>query len=45
MNECGMTIDIMTLFPDMIDSVMRASVIGKAQMRGLVRIQATNIRE
>lgn len=45
MNDCGMTIDIMTLFPDMIDSVMQASVIGKAQKRGLIQIRATNIRD
>ncbi len=45
MNDCGMTIDIMTLFPDMIDTVMRTSVIGKAQMRGLIQIRATNIRD
>ncbi len=45
MNDCNMTIDIMTLFPDMIDSVMRTSVIGKAQMRGLIRIQPVNIRD
>lgn len=45
MSKCGMTIDIMTLFPDMIDTVMQMSVIGKAQMRGLIKIQATNIRD
>lgn len=45
MNNCGMTIDIMTLFPGMIDSVMQASVIGKAQLRGLIQIRATNIRD
>ena len=45
MNDCGMTIDIMTLFPDMIDSVMQTSVIGKAQKRGLIQIRATNIRD
>ncbi len=40
-----MTIDIMTLFPDMIRAVMEASVIGKAQAKGLIEIRATNIRD
>lgn len=40
-----MTIDIMTLFPDMIDAVMQESIIGRAQARGLVSIRAVNIRE
>ena len=45
MNEPGMTIDIMTLFPDMIRTVMETSVIGKAQAKGLIEIRATNIRD
>lgn len=45
MSECGMTIDIMTLFPDMIRTVMETSVIGKAQAKGLISIRATNIRD
>ena len=40
-----MRIDIMTLFPDMIDAVMRESIIGRAQDRGLVTVKATNIRD
>jgi len=40
-----MTIDIMTLFPDMINAVMRESIIGRAQARGLVTIRAVNIRD
>ena len=40
-----MRIDIMTLFPDMIDAVMRESIIGRAQDKGLVTVKATNIRD
>lgn len=40
-----MRIDIMTLFPDLIDGVMRESIIGRAQARGLVEIRAANIRD
>ena len=40
-----MRIDIMTLFPDLIDGVMRESIIGRAQAKGLVEIRATNIRD
>ena len=40
-----MRIDIMTLFPGLIDAVMQESIIGRAQARGLITIQATNIRD
>ena len=40
-----MKIDIMTLFPEMIDAVMRESIIGRAQDKGLVEVKATNIRD
>ena len=40
-----MKIDIMTLFPDLIDGVMRESIIGRAQEKGLIEIRATNIRD
>jgi tRNA (guanine37-N1)-methyltransferase len=45
MSEIGMKIDIMTLFPDMINSVMGASVIGKAAAKGLISINPVNIRD
>ena len=35
----------MTLFPEMIDGVMRESVIGRALARGLITIQTYNIRD
>ena len=40
-----MKIDIMTLFPEMIDAVMGCSIIGRAMLRGLVEIRSTNIRD
>ena len=40
-----MRIDILTLFPALIDSVMGESVIGRAQARGLIEVHAYNIRD
>jgi len=40
-----MQIDIMTLFPEMVRTVMQESIIGRAQQKGLVRITAVNIRD
>lgn len=40
-----MRIDIMTLFPEMIDAVMKQSIIGRGQDKGLISINAVNIRD
>lgn len=40
-----MRIDIMTLFPDAVDAMMSASIIGRAQERGFVTIRTHQIRE
>lgn len=40
-----MRIDIMTLFPSLIEGVMQESIIGRAQDKGLIEIRATNIRD
>lgn len=40
-----MKINILTLFPELIDCVMQQSVIGRAQAAGLVSIQPVNIRD
>lgn len=40
-----MTIDILTLFPELIDGVMQQSIIGRAQSAGLVSIRPVNIRD
>lgn len=40
-----MKIDILTLFPDMVQSVLNTSIIGRAQSNGLLEINIINIRE
>ncbi len=40
-----MRFDIMTLFPDMIDSICSQSIIGRAQNAGLIKIISHNIRD
>ncbi len=40
-----MRIDIMTLFPEMCETVMSESIIGRAQKAGKVEIVCTNIRD
>lgn len=39
-----MKIDIMTLFPDMCNSVLSESIIGRASKAGLIEIKCTDIR-
>ncbi len=40
-----MRFDIMTLFPDVVDTVLGSSIIGRAQGNGLVEIHTHNIRD
>ncbi len=40
-----MRIDIMTLFPEMCESVLSASVLGRARENGFVEIKCHNIRD
>ena len=40
-----MRFDIMTLFPDMVKAVLEASVIGRAKEKGIVEIEAHDIRD
>lgn len=40
-----MRIDIMTLFPDTVGDMMNESILGRAQERGIIRINAWQIRE
>lgn len=39
-----MTIDILTIFPEMFESVLGASILGRAREKGLLTIEATDIR-
>ena len=40
-----MRIDIMTLFPDTVGDMMNESILGRAQERGHIRIEAHQIRD
>ena len=40
-----MRIDIMTLFPDTVGDMMNESILGRAQERELIRIEAHQIRD
>lgn len=40
-----MRFDIMTLFPELVDSVLGSSIIGRAQDSGFVEIHSHNIRD
>lgn len=39
-----MKIDIMTLFPEMVEAALGGSIIGRARARGLVELRVVNIR-
>ena len=40
-----MKIDILTLFPEMVDNALKESIIGRARAAGLLDIQCHNIRD
>ena len=40
-----MKFDVMTLFPDMVNSVLSESIIGRARVGGLIDIECHNIRD
>lgn len=39
-----MTIDILTIFPEMFDSVLNTSILGRARQAGLIEIETEDIR-
>ena len=39
-----MTVEILTIFPEMFDSVLSASILARAQEQGLLRVTPTDIR-
>jgi tRNA (guanine37-N1)-methyltransferase len=41
----GPRIDILTLFPEMFDGFLSASIVGRAVRSGLVEVQRTNLRD
>src|SRR2546428_13350502 len=40
-----MKIDIVTLFPEMVEPALGASMLGRARQRGLVDIRVANLRD
>ncbi|MNW45825.1 tRNA (guanine-N(1)-)-methyltransferase [compost metagenome] len=40
-----MRVDVLTLFPEMFDGVFHSSILGKAQEKGIVSLQAINFRD
>ena len=40
-----MQFDIMTLFPELVETVLSASIIGRAQKSGALRVRAHQIRD
>lgn len=40
-----MNVDVLTLFPEMMDGVFRTSILGKAQEKGIVNLSAVNFRD
>lgn len=39
-----MTIDILTVFPEMFESVLNTSIMGRAREKGLISVECTDIR-
>src|SRR2546428_7989599 len=40
-----MKCDILTLFPDMVEAVLSASILGRAREKGLLDVRAVNLRD
>ena len=40
-----MKIDVLTLFPEMFTGVFNSSILGKAQEKGIVTLNAINFRQ
>ncbi|MBO8171053.1 MAG: tRNA (guanosine(37)-N1)-methyltransferase TrmD [Bacillaceae bacterium] len=40
-----MRIDVLTLFPEMVDAVLQSSILGKAREKGIVEYHLTNFRD
>ena len=40
-----MRIDILTLFPEMIEAILGESIIGRARKKGLIEINCIQIRD
>ncbi|MEK5641987.1 tRNA (guanosine(37)-N1)-methyltransferase TrmD [Paenibacillus rhizosphaerae] len=40
-----MRVDVLTLFPEMLDGVFRTSILGKAQEKGIISLHTVNFRD
>src|SRR5213593_2664752 len=40
-----LTIDIITIFPRMLDAILEESILGRARRGGLVEVRVTDLRE
>ena len=40
-----LSVEVLTLFPRMVQAPLEESILGKAQEKGLLRVQVTDIRE
>lgn len=45
MEQAPLTIDVLTLFPEMVELPLRESILGRARSRGLVDLRVHNIRD
>lgn len=45
MAEPSLQIDVLTLFPEMVEAPLGESILGRARQKGLIEIQAYNIRD
>ena len=45
MDKKGLTIDVLTLFPEMFRPVTEDSILGRAAEKGLIDVRLTNIRD
>lgn len=45
MDKKGLTIDVLTLFPEMFRPVTEDSILGRASEKGLIDVRLTNIRD
>lgn len=45
MDAPALTIDVLTLFPEMVEAPLKESILGRARQKGLIEIRAHNIRD
>lgn len=45
MDSPALVIDVLTLFPEMVELPLRESILGRARSKGLIEIKAHNIRD